>query len=186
MLPVVVASACASGEDPAVEAKRFTPVTVQRTTTTTTTKPISSRVNTAYYSPPTTSRVRTSYGLDFHTGGPICFQFINEANVRRVGCDTPNDGEIVGRPAFDSCAGVYGRGADAVVKLDEPSLDVCVDRPGVDNTLPPISDSVRRSGGGGSSGGGDLDCDDFSGAVDIGGGPDPHGLDADNDGVGCE
>lgn len=33
---------------------------------------------------------------------------------------------------------------------------------------------------------GDLDCEDFSGSVFIGSGEDPHGLDADNDGIGCE
>lgn len=33
--------------------------------------------------------------------------------------------------------------------------------------------------------GGDLDCDDFSGPVSVGT-YDPNGLDADNDGIGCE
>ena len=36
------------------------------------------------------------------------------------------------------------------------------------------------------SGGGDLDCSDFDGPVVIVDGYDPHGLDGDNDGIGCE
>lgn len=33
--------------------------------------------------------------------------------------------------------------------------------------------------------GGDLDCSDIDGPVRVDG-PDPHGLDRDNDGIGCE
>jgi hypothetical protein len=48
-----------------------------------------------------------------------------------------------------------------------------------------ISGSYRTTPASATSPGGDMDCADFIGQVMVGGN-DPHGLDADGDGIGCE
>lgn len=50
--------------------------------------------------------------------------------------------------------------------------------------VPAIRDNLG-GGGGTRTGGRDLDCSDFAGPVIIDG-SDPHGLDRDGDGIGCE
>jgi hypothetical protein len=60
--------------------------------------------------------------------------------------------------------------------------DAKADRPIYTPAFTPATGSPSY---GGSSYSGDLDCSDFSGPVAVNG-ADPHGLDRDGDGVGCE